>query len=924
MSSHLYRLGRAAYRRRVLVVLAWLLVLVTGIVLMNTLSKGTNDTVRIPGSSSQNALDTLNHVFPQVSGTSAKIVVAMPEGSSVSAQPVKDAVGAAVDEIDALDQVSTVASPFSSLVDGAVSDDDTTAIITVQFDGQKNDLTGATLDAVRGSAAQLQSRIGDGARVEVGGSAFDNVIPTISVTEAIGVVLALIFLIIFLHNVLAAFVPIVMALVGVGVTESLVYAATGVMTIMSTTVLLSVMIGLAVGIDYSLFIISRYRDNLAQGLDPEESVARSIATAGTAVLFAGMTVVIALVGLFVARIPFLTIMGVASAFGVATAVCVALTLLPATLGFFGTRITPRARRSRSGRDGFFGHWVRLVTARPLVTIVLVVAAVAALAVPATGLRLSLPMESAAEAGTDVRTTYDTISDEFGPGYNGPLIVVVNVLDSTDPIDGMNRLGDDLATIDGVAHIAMSTPNESGTYGIVQVIPSGSPDSAATADLVQALRDRGPAMADRYGFRDFAVTGITAVAVDVSAKLTSALLPYGVFVVGLSLVLLVMVFGSIAVPIKATIGYLLSILASFGVTTSIFVDGHLASRLGADFTGSLICFLPIIVMGVLFGLAMDYEVFLVSRTAEEYVHSGDPVQAIHNGFRKAAPVVSTAALIMLSVFAMFIPEGSSGIIKPIATALTVGVFVDAFIVRMTFVPAVLTLLGHRAWSMPERLARALPRFDVEGAGLARQLSLEGWPADPHEAVATRAMVVRDRNGAALNRPIDLDLHPGRIAVLTGPEGSGKSELMLGLTGRLAGFDGDARVAGLLLPERNAAVRSRSVLASGGKDVNGVLAEGLHRGVALAAVDDADAVIGANRTARARELIGRLVADGACVLLTGANPGSVAHVLPAGAVPVEIPMEPPPQHARPAPQRTGDTAGADERSARSTILLEEASR
>ena len=272
----------------------------------------------------------------------------MPEGSSVSAQPVKDAVGAAVDEIDALDQVSTVASPFSSLVDGAVSDDDTTAIITVQFDGQKNDLTGATLDAVRGSAAQLQSRIGDGARVEVGGSAFDNVIPTISVTEAIGVVLALIFLIIFLHNVLAAFVPIVMALVGVGVTESLVYAATGVMTIMSTTVLLSVMIGLAVGIDYSLFIISRYRDNLAQGLDPEESVARSIATAGTAVLFAGMTVVIALVGLFVARIPFLTIMGVASAFGVATAVCVALTLLPATLGFFGTRITPRARRSRSG------------------------------------------------------------------------------------------------------------------------------------------------------------------------------------------------------------------------------------------------------------------------------------------------------------------------------------------------------------------------------------------------------------------------------------------------------------------------------------------------------------------------------------------------------------------------------------------------
>ena len=923
MSSHLYRLGHAAYRRRKLVVLAWLLVLIAGLALMGTMSKGTNDTVRIPGASSQNALDTLSHVFPQVAGTSAKIVVVMPAGVSVSSQHVQDAVGSTVSEIETLDQVSTVASPFSSLVSGAVSEDGTTAVITVQFDGQKNDLTDGTLDAVRQSAQDLQSGIGDGARVEVGGSAFDNVIPTISVTEAIGVVLALIFLIIFLHNVLAAFVPIVMALVGVGVTESLIYAATGFMTIMSTTVLLSVMIALAVGIDYSLFIISRYRDNLAQGLGPAESIARSIATAGTAVVFAGMTVIIALVGLFVARIPFLTIMGVASALGVGVAVCVAMTLLPATLGFFGTRITSRTRKKRTGKDTFFGHWANVATARPLITIILVVAAVAVLAAPATGLRLSLPMESAAEAGTEVRTTYDTISEEFGPGYNGPLIVVVNVLDSTDPVGDMTRLGDDLATIDGVEHIAMSTPNEAGTYGIVQVIPSGSPDSAATADLVQALRDQGPAMADEYGFRDFAVTGITAVAVDVSAKLTGALLPYGIFVVGLSLVLLVMVFGSVAVPVKATVGYLLSILTSFGVTTSIFVDGRGARLLGADFTGSLICFLPIIVMGVLFGLAMDYEVFLVSRTAEEYARSGDPVRAVHEGFRKAAPVVTTAALIMLSVFAMFIPEGSSGIIKPIATALTAGVFVDAFVVRMTFVPAVLKLLGRHAWAMPAKLARVLPRFDVEGAALSRQLSLGDWPADRSLVVAASGMIIRDRDGIALNRPVDLGLHPGQITVLTGPEGSGKSELLLGLTGRLTGFDGDARVAGYLLPERNAAVRARSVLASGGKDVIGVLNQGLHRGVALAAVDDADAIIGANRTAETRGLIDRLAAGGACILLTGATPASVAHVLPRDAAPAEIAMEPPASDRRVRPNPDG-TRGADEQSAPLGTILEEALR
>ncbi|RLP12723.1 MMPL family transporter [Propionibacterium australiense] len=920
MSSHLYRLGRAAFRRRRIVVLAWLLVLVAGFTLMGTLSKGTDDTVRIPGASSQSALDTLSRVFPQVSGASGMIVVVVPDGASVRSQPERDAIGATVDQIDALGQVATVASPFSPLVSGAISADDTAAIITIQFDGQRNELTEQTLDSVRQAADELQSRLGDGARVDVGGTAFDNVIPTISVVEAIGVVLALVFLAVFLRNVLAAFVPIVMALVGVAITESLVYAATGFMTIMSTTVLLSVMIGLAVGIDYSLFIISRYRDNLAQGLEPEEAVARSIATAGTAVVFAGVTVIIALVGLFVARIPFLTIMGVASAFGVGTAVCVAMTLLPATLGFFGTRITPRPGRRRAGGDTFFGHWVRVVTVRPLVTVVLVIAAVTVLALPARGLRLSPPMESAAKPGSEVRTTYDTVSEKFGPGYNGPLIVVVNVLDSTDPVQAMTDLGEDLATVEGVQRIAMATPNESGSYGIVQVIPTGSPDSAATAELVQALRAQGPAMAERYGLRDFAVTGITAVAVDVSAKLTHALVPYGVFVVGLSLVLLVMVFGSIAVPIKATVGYLLSILASFGVTTSIFVDGHLARLLGADFTGSLICFLPIIVMGVLFGLAMDYEVFLVSRTAEEYAHSGDPVQAIHEGFCKAAPVVTTAALIMLSVFAMFIPEGSSGIIKPIATALTVGVFVDAFCVRMTLVPAVLRLLGHRAWTMPERLARVLPRFDVEGASLTRQLSLEGWPADGREVVATKDMIVRDRDGAALNRPVDLDLRPGQIAVLTGPEGSGKSELLLGLTGRLTGFDGDARVAGYLLPERNAAVRSRSVLTSGGRDVIGVLAEGLHRHVALAAVDDADAVIGTNRTAEVRDLIGRLAAAGGCVLLTGTSPDAVAHVLPDGTAPLRIAMEPPaPARFVPdGPQR------ADGQSAPLSTILEEASR
>lgn len=886
MSSFLYRLGHGVARHRGLVVVAWLLILLACGGASGALNKGTDDTFTVPGSESQDAMDHLDHVFPQVSGTSAQLVLLVPDGQQVDTGPIHETVSDAVDRIGDVPQVERASDPFDPDVNDAVSSDGRAANIGVQLTVDSTQVHDSTLTDLSRIADDLAATVGDGARVYTGGDAFANRIPGLSATEMIGLVIALVVLLLMFRSIIAAVMPLFTAVLGVGVSVALVYLGTLFVPVSSTAPMLAVMIGLAVGIDYALFLLSRHRDQLAEGLSVEESIARAVATAGSAVLFAGLTVLIALLGLAVARIPFLTTMGVAAALGVAVAVSVAVTLVPALLAFAGKRLVPRKpRRQRRRRLRVARPWVRFVTRKPLITIAVVVLGLGALAVPAANLRLALPDNGSQPVGTDVRDTYDVVAEHFGVGYNGPLLVTADVIQSTEPAKLVDDLADEIRDIPGVAAVPLATPNEKGDTGIIQVVPTTAPDDARTDALVERIRAQEPHWLDEHNSQT-AVTGLTAVGIDVSARLGAALLPFGVLVAGLSLVLLAMVFRSLWVPVKATVGYLLSIGAAFGLTSLVFQEGHGAALLDVAHVGSVVSFLPIILMGVLFGLAMDYEVFLVSRIREHYAHHGDAHEAIEEGFVSASRVVVAAALIMFGVFAAFVPDGSSTI-KPIAFALAVGVFIDAFLVRMTFVPAVLALLGDRAWGLPPALDRRLPVFDAEGDGLLHELRLADWPAPPgDEVISARALSLDDDRGHPVYRDVELHVPRGDVLVLHGSGAVGKSALLLSLAGRVTTHRGDLKVLGQVLPQHVHALRPRVAVVDGrgATDPAGQVAEALARDIELILLDDADLVLRAASRARLHDLLGFRVTSGgapATFVLACQDPDRVVDLLPLEA-------------------------------------------
>ncbi|MGK3204311.1 MMPL family transporter [Amycolatopsis sp. MEPSY49] len=878
VSSLLYRLGRAAARARVLVLALWVVVLAAAGGAALLFDHGTDDAFAIPGSESQDALDHLGRVFPEVSGTSAQLVLLVPDGAKADTPGNRAAVSEAVTRIGKLDQVATVVNPFDENVHGAVSGDGRAALIAVPLKVQLAQVDPATKTQLSAIADDLGKQTG--AKVYTGGDAFSNRVPKLSPTEGIGLLIALLVLVLMFRSLIAAVMPLVTAILGVGVAIGLIFLATLVTPISSTAPMLAVMIGLAVGIDYALFLLSRHRDQLAEGLDVEESIARATATAGSAVIFAGLTVVIALLGLAVAGIPFLTTMGVAAAVAVALAVAIAVTLVPALMSFAGRRLRPRTskpkRTKRRRKPQVARWWVRTATKAPLVTVLVVVAGLAVCAIPGTSLRLALPDNGTEEHGSPARDTYEVVSEHFGPGYNGPLIVTADIITSTDPIGLVNKIADEIRGVPGVASVPLATPNPKGDTGIIQVIPTTAPDSAQTDDLVSRLRGLEPHFRDVYGTQT-AVTGITAVGIDVSTQLGSALLPFGILVVGLSLILLAMVFRSIWVPIKATAGYLLSVAAAFGATSFVFVQGHLADVLNVTHTGSVISFLPIILMGVLFGLAMDYEVFLVSRIREDYVHHGDPHHAIESGFISASRVVVAAAVIMFAVFAAFVPEGSATI-KPIAFSLAVGVFIDAFIVRMTLVPAVLALLGRRAWGLPPKLDRTLPVFDAEGDALVHELRLAGWPGTD-EAISARDLRMEDDRGRPVYRDVDLRVPRGGVLVLHGTGACGKTALAYTLAGRVTKFTGDLKVLGRVLPQHTHALR-RDVAVIPCRGTNDPARQIARDGDAgLVVVDDVDLVLRADL----RDHVRRLFAERGTTtfVLTCQDPERIADLLPAAA-------------------------------------------
>ncbi|GAA1397865.1 MMPL family transporter [Luteococcus peritonei] len=853
MSSFLYRLGRSCYRHHRRVLALWLAVLVVlgGVA---GLAGGTySDNFSIPGAPSQVALDKLNLTFPQAAALSADAVVVLPSGMSTDDAEVKADITQALKDFGADPAVDSVTGPYDKYTTGLVNDRKDAAMIQLQLNRSMEDLTDEDRARLVQVAQRVQSELPSGSRVSMGGQAYSVEVPEMSATEGIGLLVALVVLFLTLGSALAAGVPLLTAVVGVAVSMALLMIAARLSTVNSTTPLLAVMLGLAVGIDYALFILSRHRDQLAeQGehrLDAEESTARAVATAGSAVVFAGLTVCIALVGLTLANIPFLGIMGVFASVAVALAVVIALTLLPALMGFLGERMRPRPRRRtarRAPRRSFFDRWVAAATKLPVLTVVVIVAALGALSYPASNLQMSLPNSGQHEAHQPDRIAYDLVSEHFGPGYNGPLIVTADLLQSTDPMGVMNKLRADIEAIEGVDRVLAAVPNQNADTGIVQVVPTTGPDDPATADLVERITEQQDAWRVTPGV-ETAVTGSTAIQVDVSERLAKALLPFGIFVVGLSTVLLMMVFRSIWVPVKATLGYLLSVGAAFGATQLVFNEGIGRQVINLEKADPIISFMPIVIMGILFGLAMDYEVFLVSRMREDYVHAlrADPDgdkdqlarQAVRSGFNGSAKVVTAAAVIMFAVFAFFVPEGM-GPVKQIAFGLAVGVAVDAFIVRMTLVPAVMQLLGARAWHLPAWLDKRLPVLDVEGEGLHRELELADWPTPEH----TEALHVEDLAAEGIFGATSLHLEPGQVAVVQGDAHPCRA-MLLALSGRLA-TEGRARVAGHLLPERATEVRRETAFidADSASGLAADLASALRRAPRVVLVDGADTAAG----------------------------------------------------------------------------------
>ncbi|GIF46585.1 RND superfamily putative drug exporter [Asanoa ferruginea] len=711
MATLLYRLGRASFRRRKLVVVLWL-VLLAAVGGAAVAFKGpTSSNFTMPGTESQRAIDSLQHEFPEASGAVGVIVVAAPDGRTLADPALKAAVTDLVTEAKGLPGVVGAVDPFAAK---AVSEDGRYGLVQVQFNSRADELTDAQRTAYEQTGAGAEAA---GLRVGHGGEVMNSP-PEVGGTEGIGVAIALVVLLVTFGSLVAAGMTMLNALIGVGAGMAGLFALSSVVSLTSVTPVLALMLGLAVGIDYSLFITSRHRQHLAEGLDPEDAAARAVGTAGSAVVFAGITVVIALAGLAVVGIPFLSAMGLAAAGTVAVAVLVAITLLPALLGFAGAKVLPRRQRGaapHAHKEGFGFRWARLVTRARIPVLVIGILGLGALALPAADMRLALPDAGSGPVGTPAREAADLVKEGFGPGFNGRLTLVVSSPSAEQTAAAVDKVAPALGGTPNLVTITPATLSGDKRTALLGIIPKEGPTAASTETLVHDVR----AKTHGLGGADVAVTGQTAVGVDVSEKLSDALPVYLLIVVGLSVLLLMVVFRSLLVPLKAALGFLLTVGATFGITVWIFQDGHLASLVGVSTPGPLISFLPILLVGILFGLAMDYEVFLVSRMREDHVHGAGAQEATISGMGHGARVVTAAALIMTSVFAGFVLIDDP-IIKSIGFALAIGVMIDAFVVRMTIVPAVMSLLGRGAWWLPRWLNRALPNVDIEGEKLRAEL------------------------------------------------------------------------------------------------------------------------------------------------------------------------------------------------------------
>jgi RND superfamily putative drug exporter len=790
VGKFLHRLGSFFFRKKWWVVTSWLLILA---VLAGTTAiffKPASNAISIPGTEAQVAIDRVGELFPAAGKGSGRIVY------HTTAKPLseyKNLIEDNLAKVKTVEGVVNVVSPFANPM--ALSGDGKTGYAQVQLKNEAGQIDEETLIEIANLTATISS---PELQVERGGNLIKlGVGEILGLTEIIGVGVAFIVLIITFGALVSAGMPLLTAGVGVGISVLGLFSLSQVIAINSTTPVLSIMLGLAVGIDYSLFIVSKYRNLLLEGYSFEEAAGHALGTAGNAVIFAASTVIIALSALSVVNIPFMTIMGLAGAAAIAIAALVSISLTPALLGIFGPKLFSRKIRQRISEaqvkglttkhivvhQSFWHNWVQLILKQPLLAILLVAIVVGFLAFPTLSLNLGLPTDQYAASTTTQKRAYKLLTEAFGEGTNAPLIVLAGNVPPVSESDRtlvrnmltaefqkqvdaqtavkMKEFGDKMAAAttpeqkaqvqqemaaaqaegekllkiaklqleekiaqySGMVELSKiaqalakngdvksATPasvTEDGRNGIIWVIPNSAPVSQKTSDLISYFR-KNNAQASGNPQVTLAVTGSTALQDDINKKLADALPVYLVVVVGLSLVLLIIAFKSILIPIKATLGFLLSVIAMFGSLVAVFQWGWF----GLVEPAPIISFIPIIGIGILFGLAMDYEFFLVSSMHEAYTKINNPRRAIELGFSLGAKVVAAAAAIMVSVFAGFMGNTDTNI-KSFGLGLAIGIFVDAFIVRMIFVPAVMALLGKAAWWIPNWLEKILPAISIEG-------------------------------------------------------------------------------------------------------------------------------------------------------------------------------------------------------------------
>lgn len=619
---------------------------------------------------------------------------------------------------------------------GVVSDDGSTAIVNVSFTDPRLELSEETKQE---AIAHFQDSPVAGTSVDFATDLAQGVPEIFGIGEVVGLVFAAIVLIVMLGTLIAAALPIVTAVVGVGVGVTASLAFSGIVDMASVTPVLGVMLGLAVGIDYSLFIVNRHRKQMLAGTGVRESIGLANGTSGTAVVFAGSTVIVALLALNITGVPFLALMGTVGAVCVLVAVLVAITLTPAVLGLAGTRVLRKRDRAAASAAGRATHPAEaakalkpMSTVRAVLTVVGTVVALLVVAIPSLSMRLGLPDGSSEPAGSTSQKAFSTVAAEFGEGANGPLLVVADVpagLADDDLLATQVDVAQTLHDLDDVVAVAPVANTDDNTVLAFQVLPQEGPNSESTERLVQDIR----ALPELDGGITLGVAGQAATNIDISEALAAVLPLYLLVVVGLSLLILIVVFRSILLPLIATGGFVLSLFATYGLIVAVFQFGWGASLIGLENSGPILSFLPVILVGILFGLAMDYQLFLASGMREAYVHGAEARLAVMQGFRAGRAVVTAAALIMVSVFGGFVFSEST-IIRSIGFGLAFGVLLDAFVVRMLLMPALMHLLGRSAWWLPRWLDRILPDVDIEGAGLER--------THPHASAAAAAGATPD--------------------------------------------------------------------------------------------------------------------------------------------------------------------------------------